>query len=253
MNKEELKQYLSNQLSSKEQNAFEKELADNPFFQEAVEGLENFNKDTEMSFDDLDRSLDTKIDEVLTEKSLEVKNVVKMPIFRILVLAASVVGIVFFTLNYLHQQRLSTEVLYEENFKVLTHPDGTVRAGEQEQTTQTETEKAIYFYERENYKQAIAHYELALKSDPNNEKNNLFLAVSYLANYQAEDAIAVLVNSTFASNEYENDRDWYLAMAYLKTKNLKQAIPLFEKLSHIDCYYQSASQKILKSLEDKIL
>ncbi|MCB0511057.1 MAG: hypothetical protein KDC72_00770, partial [Bacteroidetes bacterium] len=73
------------------------------------------------------------------------------------------------------------------------------------------------------------------------------------ANYQATDAIQILSENDFSNSQYKQDRNWYLALAYLKNKDLKNAKPLFEQLSGFDNYYQNSSKKLLKSLEGKVL
>ena len=177
-----------------------------------------------------------------------------LPIFRIIAVAAGIIGILFLTVTYLHQQRMETEALFEANFKVLTQIDGAVRGEDAEiESNMNEEKKAVYYYERENYKEAIVHYEKALQSQPDNNQMQLYLAVAYLANYQATDAIQILSENDFSNSQYKQDRNWYLALAYLKNKDLKNAKPLFEQLSAFDNYYQNSSKKLLKSLEGKVL
>ncbi|HMU97312.1 MAG TPA: tetratricopeptide repeat protein [Chitinophagales bacterium] len=254
MKKEELKKYLEQTLSDKERNALEQEMQDNPFLNEATEGLEAWTQQGNADFDALENELNKNIDDKIDSKNLEIKKVVRMPIFRIIAVAAGIIGILFLTVTYLHQQRMETEALFEANFKVLTQIDGAVRGEDAEiESNMNEEKKAVYYYERENYKEAIVHYEKALQSQPDNNQMQLYLAVAYLANYQATDAIQILSENDFSNSQYKQDRNWYLALAYLKNKDLKNAKPLFEQLSAFDNYYQNSSKKLLKSLEGKVL
>lgn len=252
MNKEDLKKYLNQELSNKEQNAFEQKMSDNLFLDEATEGLQEWKDASKKTVEELETSLNNQIDAVANSKSNEIKKVVRMPIFRIIGIAAGIIGILFFTLTYLHNQRMSSDNLYEDYFKVLTHPDGTVR-GEDSAVEQSNTEKAIVYYEQENYKKAIYHYKEAVAENPSNDKNQLFLGISYLANYEPEEAIKTFTTYDFSNSKYIYDRDWYLALAYLKTKDLQNSKILFERLSKEDSYYQNSSKDILKSLGNKVL
>ena len=253
MKKEDLKKYLDKQLSDKEQNAFEQEMSENLFLSEAVEGLEEWKKQRTADFEKLEDELNILISDKIESKDYEIKKVVRMPIFRIIAVAAGIIGILFFTVTFLYQQRMSVDNLFKENFKILTHPDGVVRGDAENTDSLTEEKKAVYYYERENYKEAIVQYEKIVQEQPKNEKAQLFLAVSYLANFQPENAIEILAANDFSNSNYKQDRDWYLALAYLNNKDLKNAKLLFQHLSQENSYYQTPSRKLLKSLEGKVI
>jgi tetratricopeptide (TPR) repeat protein len=132
----------------------------------------------------------------------------------------------------------------------LTHPDGTVR-GEQLNVEADFSTKATQYYERENYKKAIEYYKKALEQHPNNEKNILFLGVSYLANFEPENAIDVFTSATTSENQYLNDRNWYLAMAYLKIKDVDLAKGILVQLAKSESFYSQSSKEILEELGEE--
>ncbi len=250
MNKHELKKYLEEQLSNEEKNKLEQTYSDNPFLDEALDGLTEWKENKTISFDNLQQELDDKIDKVRNEQTTIVtkkKSILRMPIFRVIAVAAAIVGILFFSVNFLFEKRKHSEKIYASYFKVLTHPDGVVRSDEASNDNNY-TSQAIQYYEQENYKKAIEYYNKALEQNPNNEKNILFLGVSYLANFQPEKAIEVLKDATTTDNNYLDDRNWYLAMAYLKIKDLDNARVYFKKLSNTKSYYTENAKEIIESL-----
>jgi tetratricopeptide (TPR) repeat protein len=254
MNEAQLIKYLNNELSEKERNAVEQFLAENPFWEEGLEGLEQWKEHSNISYNELQTTLHEKIDAV-TQQKVETTTdnktqIVRMPIFRIIAVAATIVGILFFSVHYLYEQRMRTENIYAAHFKVLTHPDGTVR-GEQLNEEADFSTKATQYYERENYKKAIEYYKKALEQHPNSEKNILFLGVSYLANFEPENAIDVFTSAATSENQYLNDRNWYLAMAYLKIKNVDLAKGILVQLSKSESFYTQSSKEILEELGEE--
>lgn len=254
MNEEQLKKYLEDQLNNKQKNELEQEFSNELFLDEALEGLTNWKADTKNNFDDLKEDLEKSIDKVVENTIPKPSSVIRMPIFRIIAVAASIIGILFFSVNYLFEQRNQVEKIYASNFKLLTHPDGAVRSSEvEENNVDEDVKKAVYFYENENYKKAIVYYQKALEKQPNNEKNSLFLAVSYLANYQPEKAIEILTNVNIDEHNYLSDRNWYLALAYLKIKDIDNAKIYFKKLATSESFYTENAKEILEQLGEEVL
>ena len=245
MKKEELKKYLEEELSDKERNALEKELADDPFFSESMEGLEQWKAGTTQSVDALEKELHQQVDKKVSRVDRKGR-VWEMPLFRILLAAACITGICLFSLNYFLNERAGSEKIFAYYYKPLTNPDATVR-GENAPMSKTESQ-AVKSYETENYKQAIYYYKKLSDLQPNNQKYALFLGISYLANHQPEQAIEVL-NKTYSENtNYDNDKNWYLALAYIRMNNMAAAKSILQQLSSIDSYYKEPATELLKAL-----
>jgi tetratricopeptide (TPR) repeat protein len=241
MNKDDLKKYLEEGLSEKEKNAIERELSDDPFFADSVEGLQDWKKDTGKDITSLENELETRVDNIPAKK-----NIFRMPVFRMLLVAACLFVICFLALDHLFEKRQTTEQLFATYFKPLTHPDMIVR-GEEDLTEKKES-MAVRSYEAENYKQAIFYYKQLLETQPENEKHKLFLGIAFLANHQPEQAIEILNRSFTQETRYENDRNWYLALSYLRLNNLDAARPILEQLSSASSYYTEPAAELLKAI-----
>lgn len=243
-----IKQYLSGKLSAEDKYAFELEMENDPFLKEAVEGFELLQADTK-SFPQSETAI---TDAILVDSSkgksvpLQTNDTIarKSSSSRLLAMAAVVVGIalvLWFLTQSNKQQTLNTDAIYAGYFKPLTHPDALVR-GENSNAS-----PAVEAYEKEDYFEAVNIYRKLVDVDSNNVKNKLFLGISYMSTNQPQKAIATL-STLLESQEYYHDIRWYLALAYLKTKQIDHAEKLFSQLAKEDNFYQEKAKEISDKL-----
>ena len=244
MSNELIKRYLANELSNDERYAFELEMENDPFLKDAVDGFENFAKeDTSFSIEKTEKELFQQIDQKVSELKVD------MNFFKYAA-AACLVGIVAFsTWRFILQKNgtIDEQAIYASNFKPLTYPDGIVR-GENDTTSSS---KAAELYEKEDYFGAVKMYEKLVAANPDNIKNNLFYAISLMATNQPKKAIDILSIIT-TSEEFHFDINWYLALAYLKSKDLQNAQVYFQIIAKDDNYYQVQAKAILEKLDGKL-
>ncbi len=249
MNNDLIKKYLANELSNDERYAFELEIEKDPFLKDAIDGLEELSiNDNHWSIDKTESALNQQIDKKINEYPSIKKNI-SMNIIRYAI-AACIVGIIgFSTWRFIFQKNnaFDEQAIYAANFKPLTQPDGIVR-GENDSTLEN---KAIELYEKEDYFGAVKQYEKLVALDPDNIKNNLFLGISLMATNQHKKAIDILSNITFI-DEFNFDIKWYLALAYLKNKDISNAQKNLLLLSKEDNYYQNQAKEILEKVDGKM-
>ncbi|MEZ4879184.1 MAG: hypothetical protein R2801_03315 [Chitinophagales bacterium] len=243
-------QYVNGEMTELERNAFEKKMEADPFLKEAVEGyllMKANGENIEALINDVGAS------NPFTTTSKKT-SIIQMPIFKIVAIAATVLAILFVTLQVFQKERLlQHDKVFKAYFKPLTNPDGKIRTAEDDslvdKTTSTQAieKKAIDFYEKENFKKAIYFYKELVEQDSLNAKHNLFLGISYLANYQTKNAIKTL-EKDFATDDFKDDRIWYLALAYIKNNQLDDAKPLLQTLATNDSYYSSNATSILDDI-----
>lgn len=108
-------------------------------------------------------------------------------------------------------------------------------------------------FKEKNYKVVIKTYE-GLGTTNNREK--FLAAVSYQEIGQNAEAINLLnqileFNRQQQSRLYNDEAEFYLALNYLKTKNIKQAIPLFTKLYNDPghTFHERIKKSTLKKME----
>ena len=75
--------------------------------------------------------------------------------------------------------------------------------------------------------------------------------MAYLKTNYFSEAIVQFVAVTKSDNQYKADAEFYLAMAYLKTKNYAAALPLMQKIhddkNHV--YHERISSKQIREVQ----
>lgn len=247
MNNELVKKYLANELSPQERNAFEQEMENDPFLKESIEGWSiNDEQLTMNNLNAIENDLHAKIDTKMTKQ--EKGKVISMSFFRYAA-AACIIGILALVSWRLINTgtNIDEQAIYASYFKPLTNPDATVRG----ENGETEESLAIQAYEKEDYFEAVNAYQKLVANNPDNVKNNLFLGISFLGTNQPKKAIEILSKLT-TSEEFHYDIQWYLALAYIKNKEIPQAQTTLNNLSKEENYYQKEAQEILDKLDGKV-
>lgn len=247
MDNNTIKKYLANELSSIERNAFEQEMENDPFLKESIEGW--LQDETQIPLDkintienDVYNSIDNSIISSKKKKNTFV-NVVK------LAAAACIISIISLTVyrTFFTSKNVDEQKIYANYFKPLTNTDVIVR-GENDTTIET---KAAAAYEKEDYFEAVNVYQKIVANNPDNVKNNLFLGISFLATNQPKKAIEIF-NNIIQSEEFHYDIRWYLALAYIKNKELQNATTILKTLTKEENYYQKDAVEILNEIDGKV-
>ena len=85
-------------------------------------------------------------------------------------------------------------------------------------------DRAMQRYSKGDYAGAISGLRAAVKADPENSRFNFYLGASYLITGQIDPAISCLQKViTLNDSSYREPAHFYLAKAYLKTKNILKA------------------------------
>lgn len=247
MDNNTIKKYLANELSPIERNAFEQEMENDPFLKESIEGW--LQDETQIPLDkintienDLHNSIDNSIISSKKKKNTFI-NVVKLAV------AACIISIISLTVyrTFFTSKNVDEQKIYANYFKPLTNTDVIVR-GENDTTIET---KAAAAYEKEDYFEAVNVYQKIVANNPDNVKNNLFLGISFLATNQPKKAIEIF-NNIIQSEEFHYDIRWYLALAYIKNKELQNATTILKTLTKEENYYQKDAVEILNEIDDKV-
>ncbi|MCB0507477.1 MAG: tetratricopeptide repeat protein [Chitinophagales bacterium] len=247
MDNNKIKQYLSNQLSQEERIAFEKEMENDFFLQESMDGFKAIqNEFTVDEIEKLEQELHQLIDKKTSQQKTKNGNFNNFLKFCV---AACIVGIVVLLGNaiYKNANTLNTDKIFATYYKPLTHPDGTVRG----ENDISDEQKAIEAYEKEDYFAAVNLYQSLVSNNPENAKNKLFLGISLLATNQETKAIEVF-NSITNAETYQTDIYWYRALANIKNKDISAAEMDLQKLANSENFYQKNAQEILEKIGNKV-
>jgi predicted Zn-dependent protease len=242
MNNEEVKKYLQHH-EQRDEHCPMQALERDHLFYDSIEGLTYFLKNKDLQqIEKLEQELLSNIDQTM-QKRLRRRCILFFERIRYSA-TACILGIFgCFGIQLLKKSTTNSDTLFNTYFKPLTPPDVTIR-GEKNPTEESAATRA---YEREDYYAAIRYYERAIENNPGNIKNHLFLGISLLATHQEQKAIEILGHIS-SSEHYYFDIHWYLALAYIKNKEIENARTELFKLTAQENYYQYGSMLLLEKL-----
>jgi tetratricopeptide (TPR) repeat protein len=232
MDKDELIQkYLFNRLSSEEKLIFDDLMqSDKSFKNEVI-----FQKDTQVAFSAIeDANLKTELHASELPKKIKLNT-------KWLV-AASI--LLLFSIVYLMlPNNTNNEDLFSQNFEPYRNVLHPVVRGEKHLT---KIEEAFVYYENKDFLKFI---EIMDSANYSNVDYNFYIANAYLAiNYSKE---AILILRDYLDDKYIKFKikaQWYLALAYIKSKDFKNAKIHLNRVIQQDLFKSKEAQKLINQL-----
>lgn len=109
--------------------------------------------------------------------------------------------------------------------------------------------EALSNYNTGDYKKAESGFAKIMAEDPASGKASFYLGLTEIASGNTDNAIRDLSSAAVQQCEFNQEAQWYLAMAYLKKGDGKNASSLLRKLSDTKGFYSDRSRKILRRLK----
>jgi hypothetical protein len=135
--------------------------------------------------------------------------------------------------------------LYAANFEAYPNTVYTITRSDADQSLQRD---AFLAYEASNYEKSAAAF-LNLKIEGETAYINFYLAQSYLHLGKDQEAISALKNVIMINKEFVAEAHWYLALAYLKSKDEVNAMEALKSLIENFDYKKQKAQALLKELD----
>jgi hypothetical protein len=160
--------------------------------------------------------------------------------FRWIAIAASFVGIVListFSIYYFSEK--SSSNLYATNFQPYPNVVAPVVRGQNINTPITD---AFQAYEKEDYKLSAKLFE-----DIPEDYALLYGGISNLEINQNQKAIIQLNKLSLQKGKYQEISEWYLALAYLKNNETKNAKEVLNSIGQNQQFYEQATE-LLRNL-----
>ncbi len=210
------------------------------FEQEAKEGWASNTNDFETLSAEIDKRIDASTSTVAQKPKLAfIRRMIIMGIAASLLLLVSVVSYTNFFAPKHDEQLFAAHFKPAENFSTTVRGENSV--------ANPIAEKASKAYNELDYSNAILYYKQLLQKDPNESKYLLFLGISYLANNDPVSTINLFNSNAYKSSPYEEDINWYLALAYLKKGDRKTSALLLQNLANSNSYYKVQAGTLLNS------
>lgn len=240
MTNKDIERYLRGEQDTAARTRTRQQRKEDPLLDEGLEGLSQWQLQAGQDYNILQADLEKQIDDLLPAPGKPGQG--KSGPYKLIAAACLLGCLLLSCLFWPTQDPRQVSAAY---FRPLTHPDMTRRGS----ADSSQAANAVKAYETENYKQAIYHYQALLAREPGEEKYRLFLGIALLANYQPDKAVALLQEPFTVRTEFEDDRQWYLALACLRTKNTLLAKPILLTLSNGNSYYRTIAKEILEKLD----
>lgn len=214
--------YMDQELSSEELTSMEENLATDKNLQEELENLKN----TRLSLRGL--GLREQVTRVHGEMMREMKEG-SNPVGRLrtmarisMRIAAGIIVLIIAGASYQYFV-ITPERLFNENFS--TYTLGSSRAADE----LSPLEKA---FRQRDFKTTIALFNSISNRTPKDYflAGNAYLEIEDLSNAIIHFNNCIATNQAFQTTTYLEDAEYYLAVSYLKNKEINKALPLFEKI-----------------------
>lgn len=218
--------------------------AQDDFLNEAKEGWQQLGKE---KFEGISQQLDHRIDAKILPEKKEGKVVsLNTNFFRVLTIAATVLVAVV-SIWMFNSKQNNPEQLFAGYYKPLHDSNVSSVRGEEDQV-EPNAFKAAQAFESEEFDQAIFYYKELLRSQPGNAKYTLFLGLAYMSSGKADAAINLYNTFKPGGDKYDEDIQWYLALAYLQKGETRTAKVLMKDLTQSKGYYATTAAELMKKM-----
>lgn len=231
--------YLENTLGADDRSAVEARLQNDSGFRQLLEDLKILKESIRQS-----SRVQLKEELVEIENKLSANPEGKTASLRpwIIGVAASLVLVVVTFL--LWPKPTDTQELFAQYFEPYPNVIMPTVRGDLEPDT-TLMAKAYRAYDSGDYEKAISLFEQVAAKD---EGVYLYLGNSYLATNNPEKAIVCFEKVWNDYDVFDEQAEWYLSMAYLKTGDLKKANDLLNAIASKEGSFEIKAEKILPQL-----
>jgi tetratricopeptide (TPR) repeat protein len=239
-----IERYIAGEMNEAEQNWFIKELEGNIGLREEVA----LRKKTDMILKNHDIiQLRNKLSEIEKEREHRVPSKTtskRLPIG----IAAAITGLIILgSIAFFGRRHLSNDEIISQYYKSY---DGISVSRSSQTDSNTDYSTGIDYYNIHDYKNAAMYFNKVLNSDPENMESTMFYGTSSfeVKNYpEAKRSFSKVINNN--NNLFIEDAEWYLALCYLKTNEMKKAVDELTVIKNSRSIYSSNAGKILRRMK----
>lgn len=219
------------------------------FEQEALEGWNEIGLE---NWDNIHQRLDNLIDNQ-SERLPKIESKPSISIWRKIYKPISIAAIFLLALGIgirmLYDKTETNISLFNEYYQALDAPEDNFRGEEKTQDVKSKARQASDAYDELEYKKSIMFYSELLAESPNNSKYTLFLGLS-LINAGEYDKAILLYNQHHPDNSsYDEDIQWYLALAHLRKGEIQTSKAILENIANTkNNYYATTANDLYNKL-----
>jgi hypothetical protein len=240
LTKEQLIGYAEDHMSPEQRHRAERHLIDCEFCSKALEGVISTSDKYRMhrTVDSINREIHARLKRPAVTR-------VNWKVYYSMA-AILIVGIV--TVFYAFLRRPVHETLFRQYYQPYPNTIPLVRS----QTQVGKLELAMMEYEAENYRASLNILQEIIREEPENITAHFYAGISNLSLNESRRAIVLFQKVLDAEKgDFTDHARWYLGLAYLKSKDKKQASSIFRDIINADGIYKKQSEELLFALDGK--
>jgi tetratricopeptide (TPR) repeat protein len=160
-----------------------------------------------------------------------------------LALAATIVIVAGMTAYLLRST--TEEVLFQQHFEPYPRTRPVVRGA-----TADAASDPVILYESRDYRGALGGFEKTLRERPNDPAARFYAGLCQLALDRSADAIGNLEETRrLGAGELDAPAEWYVALAYLRSRNLDEARSRLQRIAAAGGFYADKARALLSDLD----
>ena len=260
-----IERYLLNEMTSEDAQGFLKQIENDPKLEEEVEmvaliigATRQVGQKNDMTDIELMRQASlSEIEELTGRKgTTAADNTEKTPILsiRTAIWALSGIAAIFLAILFvnINKQNNNINQLYSSYYKPLPLPEEVepTRGGTEFSSADDQLFRdGLDLYNQEKYAEALTKFNQI--NEGAQRSVSVFSAISLIETGKAKQAIRLLKSaiSDYGEGwEYYQDAQWYLAWAYLKNKQVKDAEEVLQQVIDNNRFYAEKASKLLQDL-----
>lgn len=239
-----IERYITGEMNAAEKEWFEKELETNEQLRKEV--ILRKKTDEVLKNQDI-LNLRMKLNSIRqkNEVSQPSSSVKKRPSLRYA--AAITILAIMGILSLFTNRKMSTEEIFDK-YHNLYEPVTELRSGQS--NVESDFATALEYYNVHDYRNAAIYFSRVTDKDPGNMHSTLLYGISSFenSNYpEAEKSFVKVIDDS--DNLYIDHAHWYLALCYLKTSELENAVGELNYIKKSKSTYAKDAAKILRKLK----
>jgi tetratricopeptide (TPR) repeat protein len=161
-----------------------------------------------------------------------------------LALAATIVIVAGMTTTYLLRST-TEEALFQQHFEPYPSTQPVVRGAAADGASDP-----VILYESHDYRGALVGFEKTLRERPNDPAARFYAGLCQLALDRSTDAIRNLEETRrLGASELDAPAEWYVALAYLRSRNLDEAHSRLQRIAAAGGFYADKARALLSDLD----
>ena len=248
---DQIEDYLNDQLSHEDREAYERELEQNDDLRDAVTNYPLIREALESLIAEEGRealgNVKSRLNSEPVDKKSGIRKISGLTLLKyaaVAVLSICVGGWFVYNMN----RSWTPSEVYDKYYEVYPNFETGTRSGEDAGRIEQKRSAAYQAFDNGDYNRAIKLWE-GIDSDYDGRKDDIFyIGISYMEIEKWDEAARMLKLSDVLNSYYKEESIWFLALTYMKTNQCQEARSIFIDIKGGNSEYSSKAGSAIKRL-----